>query len=44
MKYKIIKVVALLVILSHLSSCAKRVRTDNRRPQHGKYHAGDRWW
>lgn len=45
MKYRLVKIIAALLILAHLGSCVSpRVRTNRRVPRHGAYHAGDRWW
>ena len=45
MKYRLVKLVAALLILVQLTSCVtQRVHTNRRVPRHGAYHAGDRWW
>ena len=44
MKYKIIKIAALLAILVQLSSCYTEVKTDNRTPSHRHYQRAGRYW
>lgn len=45
MRYRIIKIAALLVLAINLSSCIfHHVRTDNRRPSHEHYRKAGRAW
>ena len=46
MKYRVIKIIAILIVVAGISSCVThRVKTDRKAPRRGAYHgAGDRWW
>jgi hypothetical protein len=44
MKYRLLKIAALLVILAHLASCYTPVKTDRKYPSHGKYRRAGRFW
>lgn len=44
MKYRIIKIAALLALLLHLSSCFTSVKTDRKMPTHNKYRKAGRYW
>lgn len=46
MKHRIylLKAAALLILLSHLSSCTKHIHTDNKRPPKYKYRNAGRAW
>ncbi|MCF8448648.1 MAG: hypothetical protein K9G49_02155 [Taibaiella sp.] len=40
----LLKAAALLILLSHLSSCTKHIHTDNKRPPKYKYRNAGRAW
>jgi hypothetical protein len=44
MKYRLIKIAAILAVLIHLSSCVVRHHTDNRSPGHARYRSAGRFW
>jgi outer membrane lipopolysaccharide assembly protein LptE/RlpB len=44
MKYRIIKMAALLALVVHLSSCFHHVRTNRRMSPHFGYHRAGRNW
>lgn len=42
--FTIIRVAALVILLSQLVACAKHYHTDNKRPQGHKYRGAGRAW
>lgn len=44
MKYRVIKIVGLMLLFAHLTSCFTSHKGDNRKPSHNKYRRAGRNW